>query len=102
MTQPPGKVKQFTPSLGTARTMKQATPFSNDRELQNFIIAGSMITSDDDHREMIRILSTQSPELDNGNSELFIDVAKLNVPTIQALKEFMRSALERQGKKYPE
>jgi hypothetical protein len=102
MTQPPGKVKQFTPTLGTARTMKQAAPFANDRDLQNFIVAGSMLTADEDHREMIKILCEQNPELDNGNPELFIDVTRLNPPTIQALKDFMKAALERQGKKYPE
>jgi hypothetical protein len=51
---------------------------------------------------MIRIVTAAYPELEAGGAEIRVDVTKLNLATIQALTEFMKAALEKQGKKYPE
>jgi hypothetical protein len=102
MTRPPAKVRQFTPSLGTVRTMKQSASSLSDRELHRFLAMANELTADEDQREMVRIVAEGHPELDTGAPELRVDVTKLNLATIQALKEFVRAAFERQGKKYVE
>lgn len=102
MTQPPSKVKQFTSSLGTARSMKQAQPTLSEKEIHNFILASSQLTTDDDYREMINIITEMQPELETGSQELDVDVSKLNINTINRLKEYIKSKLEKFGLKYPE
>jgi hypothetical protein len=104
MTQPPGKVKQFAANIGTARTMKQAQPPVTERELRNFIIAGQLITSDEDHREMIKILTSAqgNAEPETTGHEWHVNVTTLAPATLQALKEYMKKALEKSGQKYPE
>jgi hypothetical protein len=103
MTRPPGKIKQFTPSLGTVRTMKPPASAIGDRELAQLVAVANDLTSDEDQEEMIRIITAGQPELADGAAdaparEIVVDVMKLNPTTIQALKEFMKKALERQGK----
>ena len=102
MTQPPEKVRQFVEKLGAVRTMKHSQPLLGEKELQSFMKAAEMLTSDEDHREMIKIVTDLQPELENGRQEIFVDVTKLQLSTINALVEFMKGALEKQGQKYPE
>lgn len=102
MTQPPEKVRQFADKLGAVRTMKHSQPLLSEKELQSFMQAAEMLTSDEDHREIIRIVTEMQPELENGRQEIFVDVTKLKPSTVQAVTEYMKSALEKQGLKYPE
>lgn len=102
MNQPPSKVKQFADTLGAARSMKPNQQVMSEREKQCFIKASEMLTSEDEHKKIIGIISETQPELDNGNSELYIDVAKLNRNTAIAIKDYMKTALENDGKKYPD
>jgi hypothetical protein len=102
MTQLPDKLKQFTSSLGKARTIKQSISTINEKELNILARIANGLTSVEDQKEMIRIVTANQPELDTGEQELRVDITKLSIPTIQTLKEFMKNALQRQGEKYPE
>jgi hypothetical protein len=104
MTQPPGKIKQFTASLGAARVTRQTPGGMSEREMSCFVSAAAMMQSDSDHRDLINLLTQLEPEwdLDNGNPTLAVDVTRLKPTTIQAVKAFMKAALERQGANYPE
>jgi hypothetical protein len=102
MTRPPAKVRQLTPSLGSVRMMKQSASSLSDRELHRFLGMANALTADEDQREMVRIVADGHPELDTGAADLRVDVTKLNLATVQALKEFVKGAFERQGKKYNE
>ncbi|OHT09741.1 Bromodomain containing protein [Tritrichomonas foetus] len=102
MNQPPSKVKQFADTLGAARSMKPNQQVMNERELQSFIKATEMMTSEEDQKELIKIITEQQPDLDCGNSELFIDVSKLNRNTVKIIKDYIKESLEKNGKKYPE
>jgi hypothetical protein len=103
LAQPDGKGKLPAPSVATLRTAKRASAVMTDRELHRFIQIGTEVLSgEQDQREMIRILTTEQPELESGKMEIHVDVTKLPEKTILALKNYMKSALERQGKKYPE
>lgn len=102
MTKPPEKVRQYADKLGSVRAMKPSQVLLSERELTAFITAGQMLSGDEDHREMIKILTSMQPELETGGAELFIDATGLELTTVSALKEYMTSALEKQGLKYPE
>lgn len=102
MGQPPTRVKQYASSLGSSHTMKQNMPLLTEREVQNFIAASEMLQMEEDHAEMIRIIDEMQPEIDPGKEELWLDVTKLSLPTIYALREYMRNSLEKRGQKYPE
>lgn len=102
MNQPPSKVKPYADTLGSARSMKPNQQVMNEREKQCFIKATEMMTSDEDQKKIIGIISEMQPELDNGSSELIIDVAKLNKNTTAAIKDYIKKTLESNDKKYPE
>lgn len=102
MNQPPSDVKKFADTLGAARSMKPNQQVMSEREKQCFIKATEMMTTEDEQKKIIEIISKMQPELDNGNSELFIDVAKLNRNTTNAIRDYMKTALENDGKKYPD
>ena len=50
----------------------------------------------------VSLQTTETLALENGRQEIFVDVTKLQLSTINALVEFMKGALEKQGQKYPE
>jgi hypothetical protein len=103
LTRPPGKARPFAPSVATVRSAKQAKAPLQDRELFRFLqVAGEMLNSEQDQREMIKILTTAHPELETGSPDLQVDVTKLPSQTIFALRDYMRDALSRQGKRYAE
>lgn len=99
MGQPPARVKQYASSLGAASTMKQNMPPLTEKEIHAFISASEMMTPED-NAEMLKIIDEMQPEIDTGNMELFLDVSKINVQTIYALREYMKLALEERGEKY--
>jgi hypothetical protein len=102
MSQPPARVKQYGSSLGAAHTIKQSMPPLTEREMQNFVTAAEMLTSEADQTEMLRIIDEMHPEIDPGSTEVYLDVTRINLPTVYALRDFMRTALEKRGLKYPE
>ena len=98
----PPKIKQFTDSLGTARFLRRNKNLPNEKEINNFIKATEMISDEKDQLEMIRLFKEKQPELDNGDLILNIDVASLNNATFNKLRDYVKLALEKQNKKYPE
>jgi hypothetical protein len=102
MGQPPAKVKQYASSLGAANTMKQPMPPLTEREVQCFVQACDVLMKEEDHAEMLRIIDELHPEIDTGGADLAIDVTKMNSQTIYALRDYMKTTLEKRGQKYPE
>ena len=102
MTQPPPKVRTFAPNLANTKQIKPMVPMISERELRNFIKATEMITDEEDHREMVRILSEHQSDVDPGATDINYDVTKLNIETINELRKYIKSALEKKGLKYPE
>jgi hypothetical protein len=102
MSQPPARVKQYGSSLGAAHTIKQSMPPLSEREMQNFVTAAEMLNTEEDHTEMLRIIDEMHPEVDPGSSEVYLDVTKINLPTVYALRDYMKTTLEKRGLKYPE
>lgn len=102
MGQPPARVKQYASSLGAAHTMKQNMPKFTERECQNFIAASERLSGEEDQREMIRIIDEMQPDIDPGSAEIHLDLTKLNLQTLYALRDYMRTTLEKRGSKYPE
>ena len=102
MTQPPDAVTQVIPAIGKARPTKLSPTGMSEREMYNFLIAADMITKTEDHREMIKIVNQLQPELESSSMEVNLSVNDLNAQTAQALKNYMRTALERDGLTYPE
>ncbi|OHT05788.1 Bromodomain containing protein [Tritrichomonas foetus] len=102
MGQPPARVKQYASSLGAAHTMKQNMPRFTEREFQSFIAASEMLTGEEDQKEMLKIIDEMQPEIDPGTAEIHLDLTKLSLPTLYALRDYMRTTLEKRGSKYPE
>ncbi|EAX98806.1 Bromodomain containing protein [Trichomonas vaginalis G3] len=102
MSNLPNKVRQFSSSINQGRTTKQTTPIISESELQRFIAAAEKLQSEEDQKEMIRILNENQPELDVGSSEILLEITRLNHQTFNALKKYMTEALERKGLRYPD
>lgn len=102
MTQPPEEVVQTIPSIGKAKPIKPSRSGMNEREMYNFLQASNMIKKDEDHREMIRIVNEMQPDIDCSSQDVNVNVNDLNAETAEALKNFMRTTLEKQGLRYPE
>lgn len=99
MGQPPARVKQYAASLGAANTMKQNMPPFTEKEIHAFLASAELMTPED-NSEMLKIIDEMQPEMDPGTMEIFLDVSKINVQTIYALREYMKQALEKRGEKY--
>ncbi|EAY13898.1 Bromodomain containing protein [Trichomonas vaginalis G3] len=102
MSNQPPKVRQFSSSLNAGRSLKQNTPVMSEHEIQCFIQASEKLQSDEEQKEMIRILNENQPELDAGNAEIHFEITKLNHQTMSALKHYMAEALNKKGMSYPE
>lgn len=102
MSNLPSKVRQFSSSINQGRSSKQSTPIISEVELQRFIAASEKLQSEEDQKEMIRILNENQPELDVGSSEIHLEITRLNHQTFSALKKYMNDALERKGLRYPD
>lgn len=102
MTQPPETITQNIPSIGKARPIKPSKSGMSEREMYNFLQASDMIKKDEDHREMIRIVNELQPDIDCSTQDVNVNINELNAETAEALKNYMRTALEKQGLRYPE
>jgi hypothetical protein len=100
--QPPSRVKQYSSSLGAALTMKQNMPPFSEKEIQHFVAATEMMVREEDQTELIRIIDEMHPEIDSGAADFSVDVSKINLPTLYAMRDYMKSTLEKRGEKYPD
>lgn len=102
MSNQPPKVRQFSSSLNAGRSLKQNTPVMSEHEIQCFMQGVEKLSSEEEQREMIRILNENQPELDPGNAEIHIELSKLNHQTMSALKHYISDTLKKKGIPYPE
>lgn len=102
MTQPPEKVGQIIPSIGKARPTKINRTGMSERDVYNFLQAANMITKPEDHKGMIKIINEMQPEIETSSIDVNLNIDDINSATAEALRNFIRAALERDGLKYPE
>lgn len=98
----PTKIKQHAGSFLPKTFSKQKQVQMTEEELSRFAKAAEMLTSDNDHIEMIRIINELEDNPDLGKTEVYLDLTTLSLGTISALKEYILGALEKKGLKYPE
>jgi hypothetical protein len=99
---PPPRVKQQSTSSTTTHGPRASpAPFS-ERELQSFVQASEMMTREEDQMEILKIIRENQAEIDSGEAELVLDVTRLNLQTMHALRDFMKPALEKRQLRYPE
>ena len=99
---PAGKIKSVTQSASNSKQQKQVTSLFSENDMVNFVKASEMLPSVEHQRELLRIIDENQPEIDNGNTNIEIDITKLNLSTLHALQDYMRTTIERAGLKYPE
>ena len=102
MIDPPPKIKTFASPFINSKNIKANQPSISEHELKCFVEASDLLTSDEDNNEIYRIVSEFQPDLITDSADLWFDVSKLNLQTFNALKNYIKSALEKAGKKYPE
>jgi hypothetical protein len=102
MGQPPARLKQTGSGQGAASTMKPTFPPFSDKELQNFVSATELMTRDEDQAELLRILDDTHPELDTGGTDFLVDVSKISTQTAYAMRDYIRTSLDKRGIKYPD
>ncbi|KAH0792165.1 Bromodomain containing protein [Histomonas meleagridis] len=103
MNQPPNKMKQYSSSSSSNsnHTQKQTLSLLSEREIQNFITASEMM-NEEEQNEIVKIISEIDPEVDPSKPEINLNVTKMNLSAIYAVRDFMKNALEKRGQKYPE
>jgi len=102
ISKPPFKVRQSTSLLVPQRAPRSNIPLFTEKDMQNFVIASQMLNYPSNQQEMFRIINENQPELDNGSEELVLDVTKLSLTTLHAIKDYIKAALEKKNMKYPE
>ena len=102
MSTPPPKIKQFaSPLLNNKVAKPAATPLS-EQELKCFVEASGKMDTEEENAEIIRIIKEMQPDLLDESSDNWLDVSKLNPATLNALRCYVKSELEKKGEKYPE
>lgn len=111
MIDPPPKIKTYATPFINSKIVKANQPSISDHDLNCFVEAANLLTSDEDNNEICRIISEFQPDLilydsetlnNNNSTDMWFNVSKLNLQTFNALKTYIKSALEKAGLKYPE
>lgn len=96
----PKRVHQLACHLDAYNQLKdeKLTPLSNG-ELKAFIQAGNCNKSEDINRGLVKILNELQPDIEkqNNSTELWVDVTKLEFSTINALRDYLKKELPKQG-----
>ena len=96
---PPRKIIPNVVELESYKQLKDLVPLTN-AELKNFINATNMIQSEETSLGLVKILNEMQPGMKKNNSkELWIDITKLELNTVRALRDYLKQEL---GKNYPE
>lgn len=102
MSFPPPKIKQVAVSLNNSLIPKPEVPVIDEKELRAFVKATDMMETEEENKEINRILLEMQPEISiPENSSALVDVTALSMQTIQALKAYMKARLEEKGLQYP-
>ena len=99
---PSGKIKSVTQNSNNSKQQKQNATLFTENDMVNFVKASEMLPSLENQRDMLKIIDDNQPEIDNGNQHVDIDITKLNLTTLHALQDYMRTTIEKSGLKYPE
>lgn len=102
MGQPPPRMKQFATNSTTAHAVKQAMPPMSEADLQNLVQASEMLVNEEEQNGMVQVIEENQPETDWEETETVLDVTKLALPTLYALREYLKTTLEKRNAKYPE
>lgn len=90
------EIKKLCPTLTTCRTATKGDPTEiiNEKEAIELISLISKLKSEDDQRNMVKLIIDRQPELENGGQELIVNVFKLKQETRKILLEYIKKALE--------
>ena len=99
---PQGKVKNVTQNANNSKQQKHNISLFSENDMVNFVKASEMLKEDVYQREMLKIIDDNQPEVDNMEEHVEIDITKLNLTTLHALQDYMKTTLEHTGRKYPE
>lgn len=102
MGKAPTKVKQYAGSFLPKTFNKQKREIINEEELSKIAKAVELLNTDEDHIEMIRIISELEDNPEYGKTEVYLDLTTLSLATISALKEYILVAFEKKGLVFPE
>ena len=98
----PNKIKQHLNNQLNQKQNKQNNTLFTENEMVNFIKAYQMLPNEECQRDMIKIINEHQPEIDTGLQTLDVDITNFSLPTMHALRDYMKSTLEHSGLKYPE
>jgi hypothetical protein len=73
-----------------------------ESEMENLIVACDMLDNPADHEELIGIVRKYQPELIHPNQKLIIVTTSLRPETLNAIRTFLKAALQKNGLDYPE
>ena len=99
--EPPVNIQQFVPSLCNIKAISQLKVLSQ-QEIDAFMKAAEMCYSEEHHRNMIDIIKEEEPSLDWKTKEFRFDINRLRLSTVYRLRDYMKDALQKEGKQYPE
>ena len=100
--QPPPRMKAFAPNAGNGHVAKQVVAPLTEEELDCLVQASQMMTTDEEQEGMVQCISEIQPDLDLSEMGVVLDVTKLELETLYALREYLRATLEKRNEKYPE
>lgn len=101
---PPRKLYPIANHLDSYKQIdnKKIIPLSN-AEIKAFMKAQNMIKSEKILNDLVKIIKELQPEYILPNStQLWLDLTKLDIKTVRALRNCLKAGLEKQGDKYPE
>ena len=101
LDEPPINVQQFVPSLCNVKAVSQLSVLSQN-EISAFMKAAEMCYSEEHHRNMLDIIKEEEPQLNWKSTELRFDINRLRLNTVYRLRDYMKNALKKEGKEYPE
>ncbi|KAH0787442.1 Bromodomain containing protein [Histomonas meleagridis] len=99
MSSPPTKVREI-PQI--QKYLNASSPPISQHELQCFVTATEKLQTKEDNKNISKIISEFQPELFDESPNLIFDVTKLNKQTFQALRTYVKAAIEKKGEKYPQ
>ena len=100
LDEPPLNIQQFVPSLCNIKAISQLKVLSQ-QDIDAFMKAAEMCYSEEHHRNMIDIIKEEEPSLDWKTKEFRFDINRLRLGTVYRLMDYMKRALEKEGKQYP-
>lgn len=99
---PPEKIRKIATYLGNFNDSlaKQGEPFL-PKDLPNFMKA-YRILKPESNKEMAQVLKEFEKDIELNTEENWVDLTKLNLGTIDALRDFMKERLKEEGRDYPQ